>query len=120
MIRQLDRLIGNPDIYPEAERFSEVLCQLGEQFKRHFTNEERLIQSIGMPEAAVAIHIKAHSHIFEQYRRLNLDLMQGRGTDHSEVLRMIKTWIIDHIVNHDLKIRAYFTATDGQDLQSRI
>ena len=112
LILQLDRLIGNPDIYPGAERFTEVLSQLGEQFKAHFAREEHLVQSLGMPEAAIASHIKAHNHIFEQYNRLNLDLAQGRVTDRSEVVRMIKTWIVDHIVNHDLKIRAYVPAAD--------
>ena len=34
-------------------------------------------------------------------------LMRGKALDHSEVLAMIKHWIIDHVENHDLKIRDY-------------
>ena len=112
LIRQIDHLMSNPDIYPGTERFSELLNQLGAQLKTHFINEEKLIESIGMPEADVASHIQAHSHILEQYNRLNLGLMQGKKTDRSEVVRMIKSWISDHIVHHDLKIRAYVPATD--------
>ena len=115
LIHQFDLLISNPDIYPGSERFSEVLSQLGAQFKRHFINEEELIKSIGMPEVDIVCHTRAHIHILEQYNRLNLDLMQGRRTDRSEVVRMIKAWIIDHIVHHDLKIRAYVPETKRQD-----
>ena len=112
LIRQFDRLINNPDVYPGTERFSEVLSQLGAQFKAHFISEEKLIKSIGMPEADVASHIQSHSHIFAQYTRLNQDLMQGKRKDRSEVVRMIKSWITGHIVHHDLKIRAYVPAAD--------
>lgn len=68
-----------------------------------------------MPEADVASHIQSHSHIFGQYTRLNLDLMQGERKDRSEVVRMIKSWIIDHIVHHDLKIRAYVPENSRMD-----
>ena len=113
LVRQLDRLINSPDVYPGTERFSEILSQLGTQLKAHFINEENLIRSIAMPEAEVARHIQAHSHILEQYNRLNRTLMQGDRADRSEVVRMIKSWITDHIVHHDLKIRAYDPATDA-------
>ncbi len=107
LVRQLHRVISNPDVYPGTESFSEVLSQLGAQFKRHFMHEEKLIKSLGMPEAEIASHIQAHNHIFEQYSRLNLDLMQSNRTDRSEVVNFLKSWITDHIVHHDLKIRAY-------------
>jgi len=55
----------------------------------------------------IAGHIQAHNHIFEQYSRLNLDIMQSNRTDRSEVVKFLKSWITDHIVHHDLKIRAY-------------
>ena len=33
LIRQFDSLMNNPDVYPGTEHFSEVLGQLGAQFK---------------------------------------------------------------------------------------
>ena len=115
LICQLDRLMSILDAYPGSDRLSEVLSQLGGLLERHFIDEEVLIKSLGMPEADVAGHIQAHGHILEQYSRLNLDLLQGNRTDRSEAVRMVKAWITDHIVNHDLKIRAYVPATDLQD-----
>ena len=115
LIGQLDHLMSNPDIYPGTESFSEVLNLLGGKFQKHFVHEENLSKSLGMPEADIASNIEAHSHILQEYNRLGLDLMQGKRADRSEVLRMIRGWITDHIVQHDLKIRAYVPATDRQD-----
>ena len=115
LVRQLHRVMSNPDVYPGTEGFSEVLSQLGAQFKRHFMHEENLIRSLAMPEADVASHIRAHGHILEQYSQLNLDLMLGNRTDRSEVVKFLKSWITDHIVHHDLKIRAYVPENDRVD-----
>ena len=112
LVRQLDRLMSNPDVYPGTDGFSEILSQIGKQFKAHFITEEKLMRSLGMPEALVDSHIRAHHHILDQYTRLNLDLMQGKATDCSEVVRLAKSWITDHIAHHDLKIRAYVPVTD--------
>jgi hemerythrin-like metal-binding protein len=113
LVRQLDRLINNTDVYPGTECFSELLSQLGALLKAHFFNEESLMNSIAMPAADVASHIQAHNHILEQYNRLNRSLMLGNRADRSEVVQMIKSWITDHIVHHDLKIRAYVPTTDA-------
>ena len=107
--------MSNPLAYPGTESFSEVLSQLGGQIKTHFINEERLLKSIGMPEADVESHVQEHSHILGQYTQLNLDLMQGKVANRSEALRMIKSWIISHVVHYDLEIRGYVRAADGLD-----
>ena len=112
LVRQLDRLISNPNVYPGTEIFSEILSQIGQQLKAHCIAEENLMRSLGMPEAVVDSHVRAHHHIFDQYSRLNLNLMQGKATDCAEVVRLVKSWITDHIAHHDLKIRAYVPATD--------
>ena len=38
LIGLFDQLLSNPDAYTGTERFSEVLHQLGVQFKKHFIN----------------------------------------------------------------------------------
>ena len=113
LVQLLDRLISNPEAFPGTESFSEVLSKIGEQLKLHFTNEERLFKAVGMPEADVTSHIQAHLRIFEQYTQLNLDLMQGNISNRAKTLRIIKEWVIDHVVHHDLKIREYRAAALG-------
>ena len=107
LIVQLDSLMANPDAHPRSEAFSEILDQLGRQITTHFQNEENIFTSFDMPADEVLSHVQAHNAILEQYTGLCLDLMRGKALDHSEVLAMIKHWIIGHVVNHDLKIRDY-------------
>ena len=107
LILQLDRLMSNLSTHHDTESFSKVLGLIGGQIKTHFVNEESVFKSIGMPETDVTSHVQAHGHILEQYTQLNLDLMQDKAFDQSEAIRMIKGWIIGHVVHHDLKIKEY-------------
>ena len=103
----LDRLILQPKVSVRSVRFSEVLNLLGEMLTEHFNNEEMYFSSCGMPIDEVRAHQQAHSEILEQYTQLNLDLMADKVLASSDVARMIKEWIVDHLLEHDLKIRQY-------------
>ena len=115
LVRQLDRLLNNPDARPGSDGFSKALSQMGGLIKAHFSNEESLFKSIGMPAADVDSHVQEHSRILEQYTQLNLDLMHGKIPDHGEMLRMINDWIIVHVAHHDLKIQKYLPAAERRD-----
>ena len=107
LARQLDALTANPQDQPDSANFLETLSQLGVQINTHFNNEERLFKSLGMPEALVSSHLRAHTDILVQYTQLNMDIMQKEVPDRADVLKLIKNWIIEHIVRHDLTIRDY-------------
>ena len=110
MITQLDLLMANPGAHPRSEAFSDILDQLGRQITTHFQNEEDILNAFNFPAEVVLSHVQAHDAILEQYTGLCLDLMKGQPLDHSEVLAMIKHWIIGHVESHDLKIRDYLPA----------
>ena len=107
LIAQLDSLDANIQVRLDSATFSETLSQLGSQITAHFNNEESIFKSFGMPEEVVASHVQAHTEILEQYTQLNMDLMQDKVLSRSVVLRMIKDWIIGHVVRHDLIIKDY-------------
>lgn len=107
LLSQLDSLMANPEAHPRSEVFSEILDQLGRQITAHFQNEENIFISLDMPSDVILRHVQEHNAILEQYTGLCLDLMRGKVLDHSEVLKMIKHWIIGHVEDHDLKIRDY-------------
>ena len=110
LVAQLDLLIGDPDAHPDSEAFSQILSRLGQQISAHFTTEEAVFLSFGMPTALVSNHIQAHNNILEQYARLNLDLMQGRIPNRFDTLLSIKGWIVDYVLNHDLTLKPYIPA----------
>jgi hemerythrin len=107
LVAQLNALARLPDAVPDTERFSEILSQLGQQINAHFNSEENAFRSAGLPAIEMASHIQAHTDILDQYSRLNLDLIQGKTFSRGEVILMIKSWILDHIEHHDLKLIPY-------------
>ncbi len=113
LVVQLDALMANPEAHPRSEAFSEILDQLGRQIRTHFGNEEDIFTSFDMPADEVLSHVQAHNAILEQYTGLCLDLMSGKALDQSEVLTMMKHWIIGHVESHDLKIRDYLPSKPG-------
>lgn len=107
LLGQLDSLIADSRANPESERFNAILTQLGQQLNAHFVHEEEILKTLQMPVEVVHSHEQAHDAILDQYTALNLDLMRSKTLNRYEVLMMIKGWFISHVVQHDMKIRAY-------------
>lgn len=111
LVTQLDALIENPEAHAHSESFSEILSRLGTQISVHFDNEEQLMNRLGMPEDDVTRHVHAHSDILDEYTRLNFDLMDGQAFTRPAILALLKSWVIGHIVSHDLRIRDFLAGT---------
>jgi len=107
LLAEFERLIGPPAVHLDSETFSEVISRLWHQLAAHFKNEEQILASCGLPPETVAVHRQAHWHILEQYTELQFDLMSSSRLDQAEVLSMLRTWLVDHLVAHDLKLRPY-------------
>lgn len=106
----LDRLHADADANPGTDAFSEVLGRLGRQINAHFDSEEAILRDCGMPPQTVLDHIRAHTEILDQYTRLNLELMNGKAVSRDEALLMVREWIVEHVLNHDMKIAEYAPA----------
>lgn len=107
LVRQLDRLNADKEAQPGSEAFSEILSRLGRQINAHFDSEEEILRTCGMPPELVLEHIQAHTEILEQYARLNLELMAGKLHSRDEALGLVRRWIVDHVLNHDVRICEY-------------
>ena len=107
LVSLLNRLIDRPEATPESEAFADLLSRLGGEIAAHFRSEEKIFTSSGMPSHLAEQHIQAHSEILEQYTELNLEFMKGRAYDRAEVLTLIRNWIIEHLMLHDVRIRDY-------------
>jgi len=107
LMESLRRLHLAPRDEPRSEPFLEVISLLGQQLILHFGNEEKHLNSCGLPNDEIRNHIRAHNHILEQYAQLQDDLMADKDINQSSVLTMIQHWIVTHITTHDLKIRQH-------------
>jgi len=107
LVAQLNRLIDDPAIHPAADGFSEIMGRIGMQISEHFDSEESILKDCGMPADAVERHVQAHTEILEQYAQMNCDLMDGKPLDRTEAIRLVKNWVLDHIIHFDSEIAAY-------------
>ena len=113
LVAHLDRLQADADANPGTDAFSEVLSHLGRQINAHFDSEEVILRDCGMPAQSVLGHMRAHTEILDKYARLNRELMHGKPVSREEALVMIREWIVEHVLNHDMKIAEYASATAG-------
>ena len=109
LLRALGEITIASDTPAGRRDFYDVLSQFGGALSDHFAHEEALMRAIAMPDAAYAAHVQAHESIVEQYTVLNLELMQGRQAPRSNVRQLVRQWILDHIIYHDLAIRDRLT-----------
>lgn len=107
LMAEIGRLIGPPAVHLDSERFSEVISRLGRMLAEHFEHEEKLIVQSGLPADQVDAHCRAHREIIEQYTELQLSLMSGATQDPAAIMTMIRSWIVDHLVIHDMRLRPY-------------
>jgi hemerythrin len=107
LLEQLDDLFQSPNDNPQSAQFSEDLSRLSSNLIDHFTNEERVMRSIGISSDELARHMDAHSAIIEQITQLSFDLMNRRQIDRGDVVARMKDWILGHLTEHDLDLRNY-------------
>lgn len=102
---------GNPDVRPGSEAFTELLSRLGRQINAHFDSEEKILRTCGMPADVVLEHFRAHTEILDEYARLNFDMMQGDELSREAALALIRNWIVEHVLSHDVKIVDFLPAS---------
>lgn len=107
LMAQLHRLQEASSQPAGSGDFSESFSQLGQLIAAHFDSEERTMTALGVPLADFAAHVMAHDEILIQYAALNLDRMRGARLQPSEVVTVVRGWIVDHLLQHDLKIRDF-------------
>lgn len=110
LIGELNRLIAAPAALPSSDLFTDVLSRLGRELGAHFRFEESLFPGLGMHQDEIDTHVAAHQEILSQYVDLNLDMMHSRTRSRADVLVMVRNWVMEHIVVHDLRMRAYLAA----------
>ena len=107
LIAKLEALIESVDSHPDATRFSVILSELAQALEAHFASEEGVMTTLNVPSGTVATHARAHREILDQCARLMLDLERGKIFSRSKVALMIKGWIVELFVHHDLAIEKY-------------
>lgn len=108
LVALVDRLTFDMNRPDREGELSEGFTRLGQKLKKHFDNEEAIIESSEMPVDEMAWHFLAHEEILEQYANFNYSVMTGDRSfrDASEA---VQNWVTRHIAEYDMKIRGYIS-----------
>lgn len=67
----------------------------------HFSEEEKLLEKIGYPE--LFEHSRVHFNFRQEISRLKNDILSRKGILSTQVMGVLKNWLLDHIMEEDMK-----------------
>lgn len=104
LLRILDHLTDEEALKLHSDDFLEAFSRLGAMLIKHFQDEEAVFTSGEMPVHDAFEHVAAHTRIIEQYAGMNFDVMSQKPDALGSLASLLKRWIIDHLLEYDLKI----------------
>ena len=88
-----------------TEELVDVIVFLVNYMGEHFSDEERMMEAAGYPEAET--HKAEHTKLFELVERRTERYMIDGDSDSEGLLSFLKTWLIEHVLGLDLDLAAY-------------
>jgi hemerythrin len=95
----------------DRKRIAHVLNALVMYSEEHFQREEQMMAASDYP--LLEEHRQIHGSLFETVFELQTKFEQGAVKLESETIEFLRRWLIDHIVDHDMKY-GRFLAKGGQ------
>ncbi len=81
-----------------------IFKELVDYTKYHFKSEEEVMKKYGYPH--LEKHKKLHAQLINEIKKLLLQLKEGKAVT-IELFKLVKTWIVNHVLKEDLKIRSF-------------
>ncbi len=102
---ELDEALQKQDQKDLAATRTLLLQKMSDYVAYHFHYEEEYMRGIGYPE--VDKHWRIHKNFRNQIYRLYRDHKEGDIVLTSEIMSVLKSWIISHILEQDKKIEEF-------------
>ena len=87
------------------EEQTEILDNIIIYTQYHFASEERFLKRIEY--SGLEAHHEIHQRMAERARSLQKDIRAGRGDLCLDLITLLRTWLVDHIMDEDKKYAAY-------------
>ena len=85
-----------------------ALTKMLDYVRYHFKTEEAYMDRIDYPD--IVEHVRKHKDFDTRIYQMNRDLQAGKIILNTEILSIIKDWLIDHILSDDIKLGLYAAA----------
>jgi hemerythrin len=91
-----------------AEKLQQVVKELADYTKFHFSAEEAMLEKTSYP--ALAAHRAQHQDFVKRVDQLGVDLKAGKGGNSVAVLEFLKDWLTKHVKQTDQQYSAHLNA----------
>lgn len=91
-----------------SEILQQVVKELADYTKFHFTAEESLLERTRYP--ALNSHRSQHQQFVQKVQTFQNDLNNAQGAHSIQVLSFLKEWLVNHIKNTDQQYSAHLNA----------
>lgn len=88
-----------------ADTSGEALTAMLHYARQHFMAEEKYMREIGFPETVA--HIRIHNEFYGQVSSSLLAAESGGQVAAADLLRFMRGWLLEHILNEDKKYSLY-------------
>lgn len=103
----VDTISAWSDSDPNTEAISDAMTTIGRLIREHFNSEEKILAQLGAPASEIEAHKSDHTRLINEYVDLLMHVINSRPVPTSQLAGLLRSWLSDHIVNYDLKIRDY-------------
>ena len=104
----INKLIERPVSSDDSGLVSEILTEMINYAREHFTTEETLMQQYGFPQ--IELHKKEHDYFINTTAELAIGFKDNKNTTGDEMVEFLKIWLTNHILKTDMKFKPFFAA----------
>lgn len=102
---RLDHAILNGSSGDLTKVREEILQAMMEYASYHFRQEEQYMQEMGYPD--IVAHKRVHTDFDDQLYNYHRMVRNGELVLNSELITIIKNWLLNHILKVDMKYKAF-------------
>ena len=106
LVNILNQLLILDGISVDSETISDTLTKMTEYADYHFNSEEQYMQEYSYPE--YEMHRKEHIEFMRKTAEFSIATMAYEKTIPTKILAYLKTWLIEHIMESDMKYKPFF------------
>jgi hemerythrin len=102
---KLDHILLSDSYHEKLTAAADTLQAMQKYTDYHFRAEEEYMKQINYPD--LVAHRRLHTDFDDQLFTYNRNIRDGKLVLSSEVISIVKNWLLDHILNEDQQYRAF-------------
>jgi hemerythrin len=106
LLEIVNKLIEQQDASANQNLVSEILTEMLNYAREHFSDEEELMQEYGYQETEP--QKKQHAYFLKTTAELSIHALNDKQSLPADILKFLGSWWIIHILKWDMKYKEFF------------